>query len=161
MMRVAIKLALAGLCATAALTAVETASAGECPADQVVADGQGLQPGATEPSGVRDTVLGSIDLASDPIAVDGRLFRLRRLAMEPGGEVPWHSHDDRPALIYVAIGQVTEYASNCAVPIVHFPGDVSVEQKGRSHWWKNTGDSLAVLLSADLLRVEDPDDHVM
>lgn len=160
-MRVAIKLALVGLCATAALTAAGAATAGECPASQIVVDGQGLQPGATEPSGVKDTVLGSIDLALEPVAIDDRLFRLRRLAIQPGGEVPWHSHDDRPALIYVAIGQVTEYASNCAVPIVHFPGDVSVEQKGRSHWWKNTGDTTAVLLSADLLRDEGADDHVM
>lgn len=155
------KFVATGLFAATLLATLGSALAGECPADKVVADGQGQMPGATEPSGVKDTVLGSIDLASEPIAVDGRLFRLRRLAIEPGGEVPWHSHDDRPALIYVAIGQVTEYASNCAVPIVHFPGEVSVESKGRSHWWRNTGDSTAVLLSADLLRTEGGDDHVM
>lgn len=156
-----IKLALVGLCAAVALGTASVGVAGECPDDKIVADGQGLEPGATEPSGVRDKVLGAIDLATQPVGIDDREFRLRRLAIEPGGEVPWHSHDDRPALIYVAIGQVTEYASDCAVPIVHFPGDVSVERQGRSHWWKNTGDSMAVLLSSDLLRKEAGDDHMM
>ena len=142
-----------GSLATAVVLALAGAAlAGECPADQIVADGMGQQSGASEPQGVRDTVLGAIDLAREPVGIDDRLFRLRRLAIEPGGVVPWHSHDDRPALIYVAIGQVTEYASDCAVPILHFPGQVSVERHGRSHWWKNTGDSTAVLLSADLLQ---------
>jgi quercetin dioxygenase-like cupin family protein len=150
-----------GLFAATMFVPLGLAVAGECPPDKVVADGRGQMPGATEPSGVKDTVLGSIDVASEPAAIDGRLFRLRRLALEPGGEVPWHSHDDRPAIIYVAIGQVTEYASDCAVPIVHHPGEVSVERSGRSHWWRNTGDSTAVLLSADLLRTEGGDDHVM
>ena len=110
-----------------------------------MADGQGQQPGATMPKDVTDTVLGSIDLATQPVGVDDRLFRMRRLAIKPGGEVPWHSHDDRPALIYVAVGEVTEYASNCAVPIVHNPGEVAEETKGTSHWWKNTGKTTAVL----------------
>ena len=82
---------------------------------------------------------------------------MRRLAIKPGGEVPWHSHDERPALIYVAIGEVTEYASNCAVPIVHHPGEVAVEQKGTAHWRKNTGNTTAVLISSDLLRKEGND----
>ena len=66
--------------------------------------------------------------------------------------MPWHSHDDRPALIYVAIGEVTEYASNCAGADRAPSGEVTEEMKGTSHWWKNTGKTTAVLLSADLLR---------
>ena len=107
------------LCAAATAGALfafaGTAMAGGCPAGQVVADGQGQKPGATMPKDVTDVVLGSIDLATQPAAIDNRLFRMRRLAIKPGGEVPWHSHDDRPALIYVAVGEVTEYASSCAV----------------------------------------------
>lgn len=153
-------LPLAVLVAGAMLAVAGAAQAGSCPADKIVADGQGLKPGATTPKDVTDLVLGSIDLASQPTGVDDRLFRLRRLALKPGGEVPWHSHDDRPALIYVAVGQVTEYASNCSVPIVHNPGEVAEETKGTAHWWKNTGKTTAVLLSADLLRKES-DDHMM
>ena len=39
--------------------------------------------------------------------------------------MPWHSHDNRPAMIYIVYGEIVEYASNCAVPIVHKAGDVA------------------------------------
>ena len=150
----------AGLLGVSLLIASSAAFAGSCPAGKMVADGQGQKPGATMPKDVTDVVLGSIDLATQPVNIQDRLFRMRRLAIKPGGEVPWHSHDDRPALIYVAIGEVTEYASNCAVPIVHHAGEVAEEVKGTSHWWKNTGKTTAVLLSADLLHQTD-DAHIM
>jgi quercetin dioxygenase-like cupin family protein len=135
------------------------ASAGECPAGRAVAAGTGQGAGATMPEGVSDTVLAAIDLGSQPIGIDGRQFRLRKLVIAPGG-VPWHSHEDRPAIIYVVQGEVTEYASTCAVPIVHVAGDVAAEDHAVSHWWKNSGNTIAVLLSADLLNVGD-DPHVM
>jgi quercetin dioxygenase-like cupin family protein len=153
-------LATAGVLAGAAFFAATGASAGECPNASFVPDGLGQKPGATMPKDVTDTVLGSIDLANEPVAVQDRLFRMRRLVIEPGGEVPWHSHDDRPALIYVVSGEVTEYASNCEIPIVHKAGEVAPETKGTSHWWKNTGTGTAVLISADLLH-EDADEHMM
>jgi quercetin dioxygenase-like cupin family protein len=150
----------AGLLGVSLLTASSAAFAGSCPADKVVADGQGQKSGATAPKDVTDVVLGSIDLATQPASIPDRQFRMRRLAIKPGGVVPWHSHDDRPALIYVAVGQVTEYASNCAMPIVHNPGEVAEEVKGTSHWWQNTGKTTAVLISADLLH-QQGDAHIM
>ena len=81
---------------------------------------------------------------------------------QPGGVVPWHSHDNRPAMIYIVAGEVVEYASNCAVPIVHKAGDVAPEKKGTSHWWKNAGSAPAVLISVDLFPVGmRMDDHMM
>jgi quercetin dioxygenase-like cupin family protein len=154
------KLPLAVFMAGAVLALSGAAFAGSCPAGQQVADGQGQKPSAMPAKDVTDVVLGSIDLATQPVGVADRQFRLRRLAIKPGGVVPWHSHDDRPALIYVAVGQVTEYASNCAVPIVHNPGEVAEETKGTSHWWRNTGETTAVLISADLLHRTD-DAHMM
>jgi quercetin dioxygenase-like cupin family protein len=119
----------------------------------------GQKPGAMAPKDVTDVVVGSIDLASHPVMVEGRTLRMRRLEVAPGGEVPWHSHADRPAIIYIVAGTVTEYASSCTVPIVHRAGDVSVEDATTQHWWKNTGDQTAVLISADLLH--DPADARM
>ena len=80
------------------------------------------------------------------------------LEIVPGGEVAWHSHDDRPALIYVVSGTITEYASTCSVPIVHEAGDLSIESH-LSHWWKNTSAKPVVLISADI--AADPKDHNM
>jgi len=132
-----------------------TAFAGECPAGKMGVDA--TKPGPMQPSGVTDNALASIDLSQTSVAVDGRDLRLRRLVIEPGGVVPWHSHADRPAIIYIVSGSVTEYASTCAVPIVHNAGDATPEMRGTSHWWKNTGSETAVLLSADILH--DPADQ--
>jgi quercetin dioxygenase-like cupin family protein len=149
-------LVLAGVVLSASLAA-SAAFAGECPADQ-------KKPNATapvdyKPVGVTDKVIAMIDVEKEPANIKDRKFRMRKLTIEPGGIVPWHSHGDRPAIIYITDGEITEYASNCAVPIVHKAGDVVAETSAVSHWWKNLGDKTVVLISADLLK--DPNDKNM
>jgi quercetin dioxygenase-like cupin family protein len=141
--------------------AASLATAGECPADKRVADGQGQKPGPTAPKDVTDVVRASTDLSKEPLALKNRQFRLRQLEVKPGGIVPWHSHNERPAMIYIVSGEVVEYASSCAVPIVHKAGDIAPERNGTSHWWQNTGTSNAVLISVDLFPVESKDAHMM
>lgn len=144
------------LAASTTLTLGATAAlAGECPADKRVADGQGQKSGATMPKDVVDKVIASTDLESTSVGVKGRLFRARELRIMPGGIVPWHSHSDRPAMIYVVSGEIVEYASTCAVPIVHRAGEVTPEKAPTSHWWQNTSNAPVVLISVDLFRVED------
>jgi quercetin dioxygenase-like cupin family protein len=156
------RIALASLVAGAMSAVATTAIAGECPADKRVADGQGQKPGPTTAKGVTDVVRASTDLSKEPVGVKGRQFRLRQLDMQPGAIVPWHSHDNRPAMIYIVVGEVIEYASNCAVPIVHKTGDVAPEKAGTSHWWENKTGSTAVLISVDLFPVEHKkDEHMM
>jgi quercetin dioxygenase-like cupin family protein len=86
-------------------------------------------------------------------------MRVRRLEIQPGGIVPWHSHAERPALIYIVSGTIVEHASNCAVPITHKAGEVARETHATSHWWQNTGTVPVVLLSFDIQR--DPNDKNM
>lgn len=123
------------------------ALAGTCPADQLGANA--LTGAATMPAGVTDEVIGAVDLGPE-INVANRSLRLRRLVVQPGGVVPVHSHVDRPAVIMVATGIMTEYSSACRVPIVHLGGEVASESGGISHWWKNTGETVAVLYSSDV-----------
>jgi quercetin dioxygenase-like cupin family protein len=130
------------------LAAVE-ARAGECPSDKVTSAGQ--KPGATAHKDVTDKVIASIELGEEAPRLKDHKFRLRRLVVQPGGEVAWHSHAERPAIIYIVSGTITEFASSCAVPIVHKAGDVARETHVTSHWWKNMGKKPAVLLSADIL----------
>lgn len=156
------RVALAGAVAGALSIAATVASAGECPADKRVADGQGQKPSTAAAKGVTDVVRATTDLSKEPAAISGRLFRLRQLDIEPGGIVPWHSHDNRPAMIYIVSGEVVEYSSSCAVPIVHKAGDVAPEKKGTSHWWQNTGNTPVVLISVDLFSVDNmKDQHMM
>jgi quercetin dioxygenase-like cupin family protein len=108
-----------------------------------------MKPGATMPSKVTDTVIASIDLKD--YGIDGRALRMRRLVVQPGGVVPWHSHETRPANILVVSGEITEYRSTCAVPLLHKAGEVTQESGNLSHWWKNNSKKPAVLISADIL----------
>jgi quercetin dioxygenase-like cupin family protein len=140
---------LAAIAAGFVTLAAAPAFAGSCPADKVVADAQ--QERMTTPKGVTDKVIASIDLAQEKVGLKDHKFRMRRLVIQAGGVVPWHSHAERPAIIYIVSGTIVEYASTCSVPIVHRAGEVSTETKATSHWWKNTSGRPVVLLSADIL----------
>ena len=137
------------------------AFAGSCPADKLRPDSSGEKMNATQGKDVSDVVLAQIDVAKEPAAVKDRLLRLRRLEIKPGGVVFWHSHGDRPAIIYIVQGEVVEYASTCAVPIVHRTGEAATETHDTAHWWKNTGRETVVLLSADLFPLKNTDQHTM
>jgi quercetin dioxygenase-like cupin family protein len=143
--------------AAAALGVAAPAFAGECPANQMRAGA--TKPVTTAAKGVTDKVLSQIDLAGEKLALKGHLMRVRKLEIQPGGIVPWHSHAERPALIVVVSGEIVENASNCAVPIVHKAGEVARETYATSHWWQNNGKAAVTLLSFDI--VGDPNDHHM
>jgi quercetin dioxygenase-like cupin family protein len=134
-----------------------SAQAGECPADQFKANVRSPVDHAAQ--GVADTTLGAIDLGKEQAKIAGRELRFRKMVIQPGGVVPWHSHDDRPALIYVAEGEIVEYASNCAAPITHKAGEIRAETNGTSHWWKNHTNAQVILFIGDIRR--DPSDHHM
>ena len=142
-------IALAGLAAGSMLIGISSAVAGGCPAEKMKADVR--QPATHAAKGVTDTVLAAIDLEKEPAKIKERQLRFRKLTIEPGGIVPWHSHDDRPAIIYIAEGEIVEYASNCADPIVHKAGDIRPETHGTSHWWQNLGNKTVILFVGDVL----------
>ena len=141
----------------ASIAIAAPAFAGECPAGRMRANA--TKPSTAAAKAVTDMVLAQIDLAGEKLALNGHMMRVRKLEVQPGGVVPWHSHGDRPALIYVMSGEIVEHASNCAVPILHKAGDVARETHATSHWWNNQGKAPVVLLSFDILH--DPNDHNM
>ena len=107
--------------------------------------------------GVTDTELAAIDLAQENVKLDQRRLRLRHMTIAPGGIVPMHSHEDRPALIMVTAGEIFEYNSKCSVPILHKVGDVAREFLGTAHWWKNTGKQAVHLTIADIVNDKKPE----
>ena len=150
-------LVLAGITAGSTLAGLSTAIAGSCPSDQMKADVRA--PVTDAAKGVTDTVLAAIDLEKEPANIKERQLRFRKLTIEPGGIVPWHSHGDRPAIIYIAEGEIVEYASNCAVPILHKAGEIRPETSGTAHWWQNLGNKTVILFVGDVLH--DKSDHNM
>lgn len=149
------RLTLATVLTLASFTAIPIgyAYAGECATDQIAENG--MQPGEMMPKDVTDEVISSIDLASKGDAWKNSALRMRKLVVQPGGVVPWHSHDARPANILIVSGSITEYRSTCKVPIEHKAGDVTAEFGMLSHWWKNNGSEPAVLYSADIVTSEE------
>jgi quercetin dioxygenase-like cupin family protein len=141
-------LTMASLIALSGFAFAPAAVAGECPAGQMAADA--MKPGATEPKNVTDNVIGAIDLGAG-YNIPGKTMRMRKLVVQPGGVVPWHSHAERPANIYVVEGSITEYRSTCKTPIEHKAGEVAVESGNLAHWWKNNSTKAAVLISADIV----------
>src|SRR5262245_20373390 len=105
--------------------AVAAAPSADCPPAQTRANAR--TTGETMPAKVTDTELNTLALGGEIKGLDNRRLRLRRLVIQPGGVVPWHSHTDRPALLMTVSGEVTEYRSSCAVGIVHKAGDVTSE----------------------------------
>ena len=140
-----------GVIALAALGSASPAVAGQCPAGQEAANP--LASRLTMPKAVTDDVLGAIDLGQE-IGVQGRDLRLRKLVVQPGGVVPFHSHDGRPALILTVSGEITEYRTTCGVPITHRAGELARETKETGHYWVNHGKVPAVLYSADVKAAE-------
>jgi quercetin dioxygenase-like cupin family protein len=151
-MMVAAAMGLGGtLIASAAMSA-------ECPPGKA-ATAAGID-GPKQGKDVVDAVLTSLDLGEEKVGLRGYQLRLRRLVVQPGGEVPVHSHENRPALIYIESGEMTEFKNICAVPIVHKAGQATPEDHRVVHWWRNTGKVPAVILSADVFGMaEDP--HMM
>jgi quercetin dioxygenase-like cupin family protein len=156
MKRVSRKLAVqsAFVAGLAALSAAP-AFAGECPADKL---GVNALPGAaTAPVGVTEMELSSIDLSQENVKLPQRRLRFRHMEIKPGGVVPLHSHEDRPALIMVNQGQIFENSSKCTVPILHKQGEISREFLGVKHWWKNESSQTVVLTIADIVNDKKPD----
>jgi quercetin dioxygenase-like cupin family protein len=143
------------IAAALALAGAGIAHAGQCPADKVAANA--LPDAPTAPVGVVDTELASIDLSQENVKLDQRRLRLRHMTIAPGGIVPFHSHEDRPALIMVNSGEIYENSSKCAVPILHKAGEVSREFLGTKHWWKNSGSQPVDLTIGDIVNDKKPE----
>ncbi len=136
------------------------AAAGECAADKVLKTPRKLEQ-VTDGSKVAAEVVNSVD-PSGWRGMKGLMLRTRRLTIAPGGFVPTHSHADRPAIIYIISGKISEHSTLCSVPIVHKAGE-STGEFGASldHWWENKGKEPVVLTSSDIVPIEMMNDKMM
>lgn len=122
---------LAGLVAGPLSLVATTASAGTCPASKIATDS--VMSGPAAHRYVTDKVIASIVLAQEAPKLNEHKFRLRHLVIQPGGVVAWHSHAERPAIIYIVSSTIVEHANTCTVPIVHTAGDVARETHVTKH----------------------------
>lgn len=129
-----------------ALAAVMSATPRSCPIGRTLA-------GANyEAFGPQHGVVGT-DIALTPAASDPtRAVRMRRLVIEPGGVIAWHSHEATQGMALVVSGQATEIRNTCMDPIVYLAGDVAIEDAGTAHGWRNDGDVPTVVLVAHFVQ---------
>jgi quercetin dioxygenase-like cupin family protein len=105
-----------------------------------------------ETKGVTVKLLAALDLGSEIEGMAGRQLRMRMVTIEPGGVFgPIHDHKDRPGMVYVLQGTITDHRNGVAReygPGVGWPEDMNTR-----HWLENRGTTPAVEISVDIVRV--------
>lgn len=112
-----------------------------------------MPPGQEVPEtkGVTVTQLAAVDLGPQIEGMAGRELRMRIFTIEPGGVLgPLHDHRDRPGLVYILEGTITDHRDGVAQE--YGPGLGWPEDKDTTHWLENRGTTPAIEISFDIFR---------
>ena len=108
---------------------------------------------APETKGVTTDLLATVDLGPEIEGMAGRQLRMRMVTMEPGAVYgPIHDHKDRPGLVYILEGTITDHRDGVATD--YGPGAGWPEDRNTLHWLENRGATRAVEISVDIVRSE-------
>ncbi|MGQ0532817.1 MAG: cupin domain-containing protein [Caulobacteraceae bacterium] len=128
-----------------ALAAIMAAEPRSCP------PGRTLEGANHEAFGPQHGVTAE-DIAVTPLASDpSRAVRLRRLVIEPGGVVAWHTHQALQGMALIVSGEATEIRNNCMDMIRYRAGDVAIEDARTAHGWRNDGNTQTVIITAHVV----------
>ena len=109
------------------------------------------ESGNHETKGVTLPLLSSLDLGPEIEGLAGRQLRKRRVTIEPGGVFgPEHDHVDRPGMVYILQGTITDFRNGRATE--YGPGVGWPEDHDTTHWLENRGTLPAVEVSVDIIR---------
>jgi quercetin dioxygenase-like cupin family protein len=113
------------------------------------AAGQRRQP-PPQNVGQSQELLRQIDLTDEISTTKGRILRMRKITLAPGGLQAIHNHVDRPTLTYLLQGQMT-YHQEGRPDLVANAGEGFSEGKATTHWGENTGTGPAVWIAVDIV----------
>jgi quercetin dioxygenase-like cupin family protein len=105
----------------------------------------------TENKGVKVDTPAVIDLGPEIDGMQGRELRMRILTIEPGGVVGLHSHKDRPVVVRILQGTLTDHIEGGGVKERH-EGESWAEGKDATHWAENKGSKPVVLIAVDIFK---------
>jgi quercetin dioxygenase-like cupin family protein len=106
-----------------------------------------------ETKGVTVQLLSTLDLGPEIMGMAGRQLRMRMVTIEPGGVFgPLHDHKDRPGIVYILQGTITDHRDG--VDTEYGPGAGWPEDRNTLHWLENRGTVPAVEISVDIVRQE-------
>ncbi len=108
--------------------------------------------GPTEHKGIAVTALGQIDEDSmlAQIGLKGYILRLRKVTIEPGGQVKEHSHATRPGLVKMISGTWTEGRPDGEYEFKAGDDTSILESKDTVHWFYNRGNVAATAIACDI-----------
>ncbi len=102
-----------------------------------------------ETRGVEVEFLATVDLGLEIPGMAGRQLRMRKFTMAPGAVLgPIHDHRDRPGMVYVLEGTITDHRDGVATE--YGPGVGWPEDRNTRHWLENRGTTPAVEISFDI-----------
>jgi quercetin dioxygenase-like cupin family protein len=105
-----------------------------------------------ETKGVSQQLLATVDLGAEIEGMAGRRLRMRMVTIEPGGVYgPIHDHVDRPGLVYMLQGTITDHRDGVAKDY-EAPGVGWPEDRNTMHWLENRGTVPAVEISVDIVK---------
>jgi quercetin dioxygenase-like cupin family protein len=108
---------------------------------------------APETKGVTAELLTTLDLGPEIEGMEGRQLRMRVFTFEPGAVFgPMHDHKDRPGIVYILQGTITDHRDGKATD--YGPGVGWPEDRDTSHWLENRGTVPAVEISVDITRFD-------
>jgi len=108
-------------------------------------------PRVPETKGVTVELLEALDLGPEIEGMVGRRLRMRRVVFEPGAVFgPLHDHRDRPGVVYILSGTITDHRNGVATE--YGPGLGWPEDRNTVHWLENRGAVPAVEISVDIVR---------
>jgi len=106
-----------------------------------------------ETKGVTVKLLSTVDLGLEIEGMAGRQLRMRMVTFEPGAVFgPIHDHIDRPGIVYILQGTITDHRNGVAMD--YGPGVGWPEDRNTTHWLENRGTIPAVEISVDIVRQE-------
>jgi len=102
--------------------------------------------------GVSRSELAVIDLSVELEGLAGRVLRQHRTTIEPGGVIAEHDHVDRPEIILVFAGRLTDHQGQEAKEYVAGQS-YAVGRKSR-HWLENRGTEPAVFIATSVVKAQ-------
>lgn len=106
-----------------------------------------------ETKGVTVKLLSTVDLGLEIEGMAGRQLRMRMVTFESGAVFgPIHDHIDRPGIVYILQGTITDHRNGVAMD--YGTGVGWPEDRNTTHWLENRGTIPAVEISIDIVRQE-------
>jgi quercetin dioxygenase-like cupin family protein len=104
----------------------------------------------TEHKGLKVEKLGFVPEESmlAQVGLKGHILLLRKITINPGGQIAKHSAATTPTVVYVDSGTWTEGRDSGETQ--HSAGDTFIEDENTVHWFYNRGDEPAMAFVCDI-----------